>query len=175
MHPPPPFLWNHRTSIVIVFPLLGSLTQQNIVATKTVELLQANNIAALGDCAYLESAISSWVNIAAVPQPASPLPKLQDTYVLWAQLLPIRCDFQRDDGVLTYCDGDPSRPNGVYPCEVWDDYAPASPSEATVEYFAEVLYIRSDGVREIERNGTGKFPEYSVVVIYNENPTVSLV
>jgi hypothetical protein len=146
-----------------------------LVATETVELLQANNIAAQDDCSYLESAIDSWANIAAVPQPASLLTKLEDTFVLWAQLLPIRCDFQRDDGVLTYCYGDDSRPNGVYPCTVWDDHAPTDPGEATEEYFADELGIRLDGVRKLSRQGIDEFSDYGVSIIYNENPTVSLV
>ena len=161
------------------------MTQQNLVAKELAELLLANNEAAQDDCKYLESAITSWVNMAAVPQPASLLQNLEDTYVLWAQLLPPdRCEnyqqengvrFQQEDGVLTFCeyDGEDYRENGtVYPCHVWDDQAPDTPSDATEEYFAAELDIRLGGVRKVTLQGEN---DYRVSIIYNQNPTVSLV
>ena len=167
-----------RASILIVLPLLGSMTQQNLVANELAELLQANNEVAQDDCSYFESAISSWINIAAVPQPETLLQNLEETYVLWAQVLPVRedCsrDFQREDGVITFCDGGGSRQNGEYPCHVWDASAPSSPEYATEEFFAEELGIRLGGILTVSVPSM-KDADYNVTIIYNQNPTVSLV
>ena len=151
--------------------------QQNSVARSLVELLQANNVAAQNDCIYLESAVNSWLNLAVVPQPASFLSNLDDTFVLWAQILPVRCPFQSEDGVITSCDDDESTlalaNSGV--CKIWEDSAPSNASEATNEYFASELGLRVDGISTITSAFDQGFPDYQVQVVYNENPTVSLV
>jgi hypothetical protein len=186
---------------VLVLPLLDTLRQQNLVATELVELLQANNLAAPAqdDCDYLESAVKSWINVAVRPQPASLVSSHEDTFVLWAQLLPVRCDFQKPDGVITFCEGNDSLLNSdEEACIVWDAHAPdlselnatcwGEPSsekcleEDLEEYFANALNIRVGGIRSIRpRAGylvpysdLAEFTDYDVTVVYNENPTVSL-
>ena len=168
-----------------MLPLLHSLSQQNLNSYKLVDLLQAHNLAAPSnsedDCAYLENSIQSWLRLAAVPQPESMFENVQDTYILWAQLLPVRCDFQRDDGVITFCEGqsDATSWESVAPatCEVWDDLAPLSAQEASPDYFAGALSLRWEGIRVVSNESLidGSTEQYQANVLYNYNPSVSLV
>jgi hypothetical protein len=160
----------------MVLPLLDSLTQQNVAATKLIELLQTNNFAAEYDCDYLETAVNSWVNMAVKPQPPSLITTSEDTFVLWAQLLPSRCGFQREDGVITSCKGKESLlVSAPDTCRVWDAKAPASPDEATESYFARELNLRLGVIRIFFSEGyDGRRVHYNATVIFNQNPTVAL-
>jgi hypothetical protein len=177
-----------RTSIVLVLPLLMSLAQQNLNSYQMVDLLQANNLAAPSaseeDCAYLKSSVQSWLKVAAVPQPASLFENTEDTYVLWAQVLPVRCDFQRTDGVITFCDGQAEEDSlgsaVANTCLVWDDYGPSTPDAATSDYFAKQLSLRSEGIRRVHRelkvfDVAPYILSFDTTVVYNYNPTVALV
>lgn len=176
-----------RTSIVLVLPLVLALAQQNLNSYHMVDLLQANNVAAptnsSEDCTYLKSSIQSWLKMAAVPQPASLLADTEDTYVLWAQLLPKRCSFQREDGVITFCEGRENEDEDASlgetaadTCLVWDVYRPATPDDATPDYFAQQLSLRSEGIRRVFRGSNmGNMSSFQANVIYNYNPTVELV
>ena len=172
-------LYVSRTSIVLVLPMLGSLSQQNLVSYKMVDLLQAQNLAAPSssedDCSYLKTSVQSWLRMATTPQPQTRFANVEDTFVLWAQVLPVRCDFQREDGVITFCssqeDADIQELPSSSACTVWDDNSPATPEDATEDYFAEQLSLRSEGIRQITLQDDG----YTASVIYNYNPSVALV
>ncbi len=174
---------DRRTSILLVLPLLQSLAQQNAVSYRMVDLLLAHNVAAPSsseeDCSYLMTSVQSWLKMAAVPQPASLFENVEDTYVLWAQLLPVRCDFQQEDGVITFCDNQVG--NGVLgqevpgiPCSVWEDHRPANPEDATEDFFAEQLSLRYEGIRRISVSNESNIA-FTTTVIYNHNPSVALV
>lgn len=167
------------TSIVLVLPMLGSLSLQNLVSYNMVDLLQAQNLAAPSsseeDCSYLKTSVQSWLRMATTPQPSSRFANVEDTFVLWAQILPVRCDFQREDGVITFCSsrGEADIPDlpSLSACTVWDDNSPATPEDATEVYFAEQLSLRSEGIRQISRQND----TYTTSVIYNYNPSVALL
>jgi len=172
------------TTIAMVVPLLQTMVAQNIASYKMVDLLEAHNLVAptnsTDDCAYLESAVNSWLQMAAAEQPASSLQKADHPYVLWAQLLPVRCDFQRDDGVITVCTGQSF--DGAWEtdlpeaCEVWDDHQLLSVDDDLIFHFAAALDIRPDGIRRIDRSDPdGILSTFRTIVVYNENPTASLV
>ena len=147
-----------------------------------VDLLLANNVAAPSksqeDCTYLKSSVQSWLQMAAIPQPASLFKNVEDTYVLWAQLLPVRCDFQREDGVITFCKGQAIEASfegaAAHTCFVWDEYSPENPDDATPFYFAKHLSLRWQGIRQISRESTISNTSYYATVIYNHNPIVAL-
>jgi hypothetical protein len=171
--------------VVMVLPMLSAISQQNRVADNVTNLLQASNLVSQGgvaDCAYLEHAIKSWLNMAIIPQPPSELKNLDFTYVLWAQVLPVRCPFQNETGVITTCVGTDSDFMNVNPhaCDIWDNYSPANPLDATPEYFAEQLNLRAGGIvtkRGLPSGQSAQFEAlsaFNVTVIYNENPTISL-
>ena len=172
------------TAIVMVVPLLHCTTTQNRTSYRMVDLLLAHNVEAptnsTDDCAYLQNVIYSWLQMASVPQPPSLLRNKEDTYVLWAQLLPVRCDFQRDDGVITFCSGQIFEDSwlGAIPetCEVWDDYRPSSSMDEMASHFSKALDIRPEGIRRIDRSfSQANQLNFRASVIYNENPSVSLV
>ena len=159
--------------------MLGSLSEQNLVSYNMVDLLQAQNLAAPSpseeDCSYLKTSVQSWLRMAITPQPAARFANVEDTFVLWAQVLPVRCDFQREDGVITFCsnrgDGDVQDLPSASACTVWDDNSPADPEDATEYYFAEQLSLRPEGIRQQTLQDDG----YTTSVIYNFNPSVALV
>lgn len=173
--------------VVIVLPILSAVNQQNSVSNSVTDLLQKNNLAApsgITDCDYMELAVESWLNMAIVPQPPSELAVIDNTYVLWAQILPVRCPFQNETGVITSCRGRLSKyreiPGYEATCDIWDFFSPATSEEATETYFAEKLKLREGGIfkktaRPSEDNGSiDALAGFNVTVVYNENPTISL-
>lgn len=144
-----------------------------------VDLLQAHNTnsstTSQGDCDYLNATVYSWLNIAAVSQPdLGRLSSTDDTFVLWAQLLPVRCEFQREDGVITFCEGQGFN-DSAYICRVWDDLRPENPSLATPDYFAMELDLRAEGIiREQVIESVGDLDGFTTTVIYNQNASVAL-
>lgn len=171
--------------VVIVLPLLYAVSQQNLVADRITQLLQSNNLVALSgvtDCEYMELAIESWLNMAIVPQPPSELPRI-DTFVLWAQVLPVRCPFQNETGVITSCRGRLSKyremPENEATCNIWDTFSPANSDEANEAYFAEALRLRQGGILKKvaypPNPSIDALSGFNVTVVFNENPTISLV
>ena len=183
---------------MLILPVLFAITGPNLAAIELVELLQANNIAAPSeeDCNFLQAAVDSFLKVAIVPQPASFVPSQEDAYVLWAQVLPKRCAWQRDDGVITSCPEDsPLYNSDSSTCSIWNATHSLLDGNGMLQFstddigaeFANELEIRKGGIQRICREGSGfspcgileredmLFPDYSVTVFYNENPTISLV
>jgi hypothetical protein len=140
----------------------------NNTASKMVNLLNENNILLAEpnetNCAFLEDTIYSFLGLSAmVPNQI----KIYDesTYLLWAQLLPVRCAFQNNsNGVITQCANDSSVDPGV--CNVWS----LNPEDPTPQYFAHELGIRVGGITEyisIAPNTT-----FSVRAVLNENHVI---
>lgn len=103
--------------------------------------------------------------------------------MLWAQLLPKRCDWQREDGVITVCPDYLFKTNEIA-CRAWEKTAALldippdlhfdkSADDDAYEDVASELHVRSGGLRFIEEHHN-MFPEYCVHVLYNENVTISL-
>jgi hypothetical protein len=150
--------------------MINSVSNQNFVAIELAALLQANNEAAESDCAYLESAVNSWLRMAIVDGVSPAVGSQNETFTLWAQLLPARCDFQNAEGVITICN-DALRNAANATCEVWDS-RPDHASIAPRREFASLLDIRVGGIREvIKKDQVGI---YNVTVLYNMNPSVQL-
>jgi hypothetical protein len=166
--------------VVLVLPILSAISGQNLIAMEFTQLLEDNNLASFsgdGDCDYLELAIESWLNMAIVPQPSSDTTDVEPTFVLWAQVLPVRCPFQDENGVITSCDGRLSTFRESFPgtCQIWDELAPSSPEDATADFFASTLNLRSGGVVTYHFGSNGKIEVngVNVTVVYNENVTIS--
>lgn len=170
--------------VVLVLPLLSAIIGQNLIALEFTQLLEDNNLASITgdndtDCDYLELAIESWLTMAIIPQPSYNRPDVESTFVLWAQVLPVRCPFQDENGVITSCDGRLSTLQESYPstCQIWGELAPSSPEYATDAYFATTLNLRPGGINTFLGGSEGQIRELNgvnVTVIYNENVTVSL-
>jgi hypothetical protein len=177
--------------------------RQNPVAHYHTDLLQANNLAAntnsTEDCAFLLNAVTAWLMSAgAVPSSHRFINAYDDTVALmWGQLLPVRCDWQRNltppytAGVITLCvDGDPDRlppqlGGGTLPsqlCDVWTE-GPDDAADATTDYFADEFDLRVGGLTAMIRSTTAPAnfsngmteEEFYVKVIYNGGHFIALV
>ncbi len=174
-------------------PILLSFLGQNIAAPNYVNLLQQNNLmlseANVTSCEFLQQTIEAWLDVGANVQ--NPVPQYDVTqYVLWAQLLPVRCDFQDESGVITKCTNETSFSGSYFPnktCDVWD-LAPPDPNDATPEYYANLTGIRVGGITEYAAMDTALltfaldgnssiFPNttFSVRLLVNENHAISFV
>ena len=174
----------HRFIIVTVLPIISCINGVNSIAEEFVDLLQANNVMVLensaADCDFFEATLTSWLNAAAVVLSTS---NTNDAYILWAQVLPKRCEFQRDDGVITYCSKEVA--TVLEPCNTWAA-APANTEDATPQYFADRFGIRVGAITEYKESTTKSWIDlskgnvsvemanfnFSVNVFINQNETV---
>jgi hypothetical protein len=147
-----------------------------------VLLLEENNIllaeANETTCAFLQDTIYTFLDLTVYAQNTD---GEKNIFLLWAQLLPVRCDFQTIDGVITWCADDNFFDTEV--CKVWG-MAPEDPSDATSEYYADALGIRVGGVTEYgySQNDTtlsdftiAPNTSYTVRVLVDENTVVEYV
>jgi hypothetical protein len=176
--------------IVSVFPIFLSPVTRNPVTYNDVSLLQANNVAAnsTDDCAYLKHAVVSWL---LTVSDVDVLNNWHHDYghelnVQWAQLLPVRCPWQRSDGVITACDENAHISDDFPACGIWEATMPDDPADATPDYFAKKLNLRPGELTEYVRQevAISDFPqdvstdfleadEFYVRAIFNQASTVS--
>jgi hypothetical protein len=166
-----------------VFPIIYSYGRSNKTASNQVRLLQANNLASnsTSACDYLQNAVQAWLLGTASEGNDSSLvdtTRNSEAYVLWAQLLPVRCDWQRNDGIITWCDS--CEENMCGPCDFWNNTI-VPPSNATPGYFADVLGVRVGGIVEFDIENSAPMLDrglltnqvYSVTVIVDETDTLA--
>jgi hypothetical protein len=161
-------------------PIFISFLGTNNAAPNFVHLLQQNNLMLSEEnatsCEFLQQTIGAWLDVGANVQTQVPQYNVTE-YVLWAQLLPVRCPFQRQnlsEGVITNCTNGTSFPKNV--CDVWD-LAPSDPLDATPEYYADLLNIRVGGISEYVETNTDLLTNttFSVRLLVNENHAISFV
>lgn len=148
--------------------MIISFQSQNLVNSELVYLLQENNVASpdVDDCDYLHLFVQSWLRAADSVQPDSwMLPT--NAYLLYAEMLPIRCPFQAENGRITIC-RDPYTDNstciwGPYDMPIYDEL------DDLPMYFAKNLDIRVGGIRTLSQSSDG----FAVKVLFNDNFTVS--
>jgi hypothetical protein len=174
---------------VTVFPVIYTVSVQNPVSKNVFNLLMANNVIAntTNDCDYLRSSVTAWL-LTVVDIPLDTIQAGEQLSIQWAQILPIRCEWQLPDGVITNCRQ--TEFAEVFPaCTVWNKTQPSNPKDATPEYYAEVLGRRPGELTEyidvktapaffnnsfdIDEE-TGQH-EFYVRAIFNESQTVKLV
>jgi hypothetical protein len=139
-----------RISIICLFPVFFADLSRNPVARNQVLLLQSNNLASnsTGDCDFLFFAVQSWLNSAGIARASFGVVVQRSYQVQWAQLLPIRCDWQRQDGVITVCGYErPTALNSA--CDYWENTITEDSNDATSEHFAYFIDARPDGIVEI--------------------------
>ena len=147
-------------------------------------MLQANNVEAptnsADDCDYLLAAVQSWLQAAGVSHIGYDGSADQNSFILWAELLPVRCEWQ-GDGVISSC----SVASMFVPkstCEFWDDHAPESSEQATVGHFADSVGRRKSEITEIVFRddtgsvvlGNGTQSDFYVRVFYDESNATSM-
>jgi len=154
---------SHRALFLLLFivctvPTLYAI-YRNPGARNDALLLQANNLASntTEDCDYLYNAVEAWFKSSTVVRPNfnSGDEDEELIFVQWAQLLPVRCDWQREDGVITSCSSTGISPsNGNAACDYWSTI-PRMSYEATVAYLENTLDLKRGGLTEVEFEETG--------------------
>ena len=139
-----------RMTIICLLPALYAGLIRNPVSRNQVYLLQDNNIASnsTDDCEYLFNAVQSWLHSSATIQTYYKLidDEDRDAHLLWAQVLPVRCSWQHENGVITICNSLRSVATIAPICAYWDNTMSTNPSK---EYFADSLASRPGGILEV--------------------------
>lgn len=166
-----------RLFLVCVFPSLFSLRNHNPVTQKSAMLLQANNIGApsnsTDDCAFLLNAVQSWLQGTGASYIGYDELSDENSFVLWAELQPVRCDWQEDNGVITACNtASTFVPEGT--CDFWSKNSPKPPEQATIEFFAEEVDRRKSEITEVFVGADEPQFEFYVRVFYDESHATSM-
>ena len=175
----------------VCVPLFVSVGHINPVAENLTKLLQSENLISttgFRDCDYLEHAISSWLNMAVVHQLNN---KNYEPYILYASVLPVRCPFQNQSGVITSCTGKQSRFQKLYPqiCDLWGKTANPPVGVSLDEDFDIKAYINffnfDFNIRSLTLTPNFQpappsayqfeaLNDFSVIVLFNQNPTMKV-
>ena len=106
---------------VSCYPIIYTFGYRNNLDRSLGELLSSYNTLSnsTADCEYLQYAVRSWLGAAATSSRRESylLTTEKTDFLLWAQILPVRCSWQRDDGVITMCG---PRDFQIPACDVWD-------------------------------------------------------
>ncbi|GAX12010.1 hypothetical protein FisN_8Lh104 [Fistulifera solaris] len=176
-------------AVVAILPSITTLWKQNPLGTKSLDLLMAYNIAAnsTDDCEFLQHAVSSWLSSVAIVSDSyvktGNYKLVEDVYVLWAEMRPVRCDWQRNDGVITKCDlFDVKVPGIALACDLWNSTMRDSPDGVTNNYLASQIGIRTGEALDLEKRkwgmsdfyGSIEEDEFYVRSVFNESHAVAL-
>ncbi|KAL7581050.1 hypothetical protein ACA910_005853 [Epithemia clementina (nom. ined.)] len=164
----------HRVLVLIlvigvVFPAIYAIQTRNYVNEEMIDLLAANNVAAntTDQCDYLYNAVVSWLG--SNTREASDQRKIMgaeiSSPVIWAQLLPVRCGWQRSDGVITDCSLY-GMSNSTGACVTWA-VGPTNPDDATRDYFADTLGLRVGELQEHESSQESDFQSVGNETMYS--------
>jgi hypothetical protein len=167
--------------MVAIYPVIYTIGYSNRSVEKLVNLLAENNALSnsLDDCDYLQNAVVSLVHAAAQAtvqyKMNTGLGDDEIPLLLWAQMLPVRCDWQLPSGVITAC---PESSSSA--CEFWSAFNPSDPSLASPGYYADLLDARVEGIVEYQSTrsnvsvdfGLG-VAEFQVNVIVDNSDAIS--
>jgi hypothetical protein len=187
---------HYSVAIVSLFPLLNVARENggaNISGLNMLDLLYQNNLAVPNadeqNCAYLEATVTSWLQSNYRTHTGS---SSRDTnlYLLWAQVLPVRCPFQDElnNGVITTCSQNDStwteEGNSVDACTLWDDIPNTTDEGPLKQYFSDELNIRtgviisetkSTNIEYFDFIGDDQFAAFNVTVMYNQVYSVNVM
>ena len=137
--------------IVALYPVIYTIGYSNRSSENLVKLLAQNNVLSnsTDDCDYLLNAVFSWVEATAQATTEYWINTQEGRYdtplLLWAQILPVRCSWQLQSGIITVC---PDAFANASQCQFWSKMGPLDPSVASREFFAEELGARVEGIQE---------------------------
>jgi hypothetical protein len=142
---------------------------------------------ATDDCEFLQQAVSSWLSSVAIVSDdyvkIGDYKLVEDVYVLWAEIRPVRCDWQRNDGVITNCDlFDVEMPGIALACDFWNSSMRDSSNGVTNNYLANQIGIRTGAALDLEKStwsisafdGSIEENMFYVRSVFNECHSVSL-
>jgi hypothetical protein len=179
-------------AIVALLPIINTIRINGGANNSTyamVKLLQVNNAMANSDsqqdCAYLENASTSWLRSVVFVQ-RDHVEDVPELHLLWAQVLPARCDFQGSEGIITsqscvaaFSSGDTLDSRLQEVCKVWETGDDSASSQDPAA-FASQLQLREGSIvkhsyTQIVQGKNGTQVEYSVSALFNESRTVRYV
>jgi hypothetical protein len=170
-------------TIISLLPALYAGLTRNPDTRNQVHLLQDNNVVSNSteDCEYLFHAVQSWLYGSAQIQTHYKLidDATRDPHLLWAQVLPVRCVWQQNNGVVTTCDAFRVVTAIDSICDYWDNMMTTNPSK---EYFADSLGTRPGGILDISITSfaptdfvdNATISEFYVRAFYNEMHPIAL-
>lgn len=173
-------------TIISLLPALYAGLTRNPVSRTQLHLLQGNNLVSNSteDCAYLFNAVQSWLYGSARIQTFYELidDNGRDPHLLWAQLLPVRCVWQRNNGVITTCDTFRVSTTVDSICDYWDSIDDRVTTDPSKEYFADSLGTRPGGILDVSIksvaltnfNNSETLSEFYVRAFYNEAHPIAL-
>jgi hypothetical protein len=149
-------------------------------------LLQENNVLSnqTDDCEYLRNSVIAWLLTVTYGEKGFN-PDIDNKLSLqFAQVLPIRCEWQKPDGIITICKSSVFS-DEFDACGIWNSTIPSNPLDATPEHFANALGTRPGELLQFEHRqlAQASFPnvgidgveEFYVKAIFNESRTVAVV
>eukprot|EP00978_Attheya_sp_CCMP212_P041425 scaffold237497_cov58-Attheya_sp.AAC.5 len=183
-------------AIVGLLPLLNVARENggsNLTGLNMLDLLYQNNLAVPNateqNCAYLEATVSSWLQSNYRTHLGSRSADT-DLYLLWAQVLPVRCPFQDElnNGVITACPQNSSiwkdEANAISVCTLWDDVPNTTDEGSLLQYFSDALNIRTGVILPNSKSITILYKDYigddqveafNVTVMYNQGYSVNVM
>jgi len=180
---------SHRAMILVIaivgiLPLiftLGPTGYANTSPFELVDLLQGNNVDLRSNntdtCEQLQLTIESWLRGAFSIDFYNN--RKTDSYVLWGQLLPVRCDFQSENGVFTVCPTEDRKDffpdSELLICEI----SKSAPLNNTLSFLADELHLRPGVLISVSNEIDVEFDSivetFNVTVIFNLDHSVALL
>mmetsp|Transcript_36058 Transcript_36058/g.53794 ORF Transcript_36058/g.53794 Transcript_36058/m.53794 type:complete len:1410 (-) Transcript_36058:375-4604(-) len=181
---------SHRALIIIgailgLFPLLrtiGANGNTNTVAKKLVSQLQGTNLIANSSdieyCKYLQDSVFSWLLGLEFADTGNNVNGTDIPFVLFLQILPVRCGFQGNNGVVTqvFCDNFGEIDTFETFCSVWGTSNESSSIVALAERAGvrtgEVITWTNSEISSIGINGTISEELFNTTAMIQESFTV---
>jgi class 3 adenylate cyclase len=136
---------------VTLYPVIYTYRFRNAFDNNLGDLLFAYNTEASGteDCAYLRNAVLAWLGAASHTHADQRylFSDERDSFLVWAQIEPVRCDWQRSDGIITSC-VDKEGESKV--CEIWEQTVSVDPYSVSEGMLASILGLRPGAIREFD-------------------------
>jgi class 3 adenylate cyclase len=136
---------------VTLYPVIYTYRFHNAFDSKLGDLLLAYNVEANGteDCAYLQNAVNAWLGAAShtLADQRYLFGNERDSFLVWAQIEPVRCDWQGSGGIITSCTG---KDGESMVCDIWNQTITVSPSTASEGMLASMLGLRPGALREFD-------------------------
>lgn len=174
-------------AIVGLLPVFSTIQVNggtNTLASSMTKQLQATNLITPGSdastCTFLEKSVLSW--LAGTSGMKGTMGKRQtQTYVMYLQLLPVRCPFQGEDGVATsYFCSEEFRSNASMTknerlddlCQVWG----RTSENTTITELADLANIRTGAIETYSESSINDASgaTFSVTAIFNESSSIHL-
>ena len=174
-------------AIVGLLPVFSTIQVNggtNTLASSMTKQLQATNLITPGSdnstCTFLEKSVLSW--LAGTSGMKGTMGKRRtQTYVMYLQLLPVRCPFQGEDGVATaYFCTDEFRSNASMTknerldelCKVWG----TTSANTTITELADIASIRTGAIETYSESNINDASgaTFSVTARFNESSSIHL-